>query len=72
MRQNTVPATLQVRAQTPPDHAGVECDDDGCARICVSYCAVFYDGGMIESRDNVICNIQLMSNLRVYTLIVIM
>jgi len=73
MRQNTVPAKSQVRAQTPPDHAGVEYDDsDGCARICVSYWASFYDGGMNESRDDVICSIQLISKLRVYTLIITM
>jgi len=52
MRQNTLPATSQVRAQMPPDHAGVQYDDgDGCARV-ISCWAVFYDGGMNESRGS--------------------
>jgi hypothetical protein len=37
MRQDTVPVIeLQVRAHTPPDHAGVECDNgNDCA--CTGY-----------------------------------
>ena len=54
MRQNTVLVidVQQVRAQTPPDHAGGDCDDgDASARICYSCCAVFYDIEDIRSRE---------------------
>ena len=52
MRQNTLSVIgQQVCAQTPPDHAGVECDDgDASAQKCFSCWAVFYDGGVNESR----------------------
>ena len=53
MRQNTLLVIQsQVRAQTPPDHAGVGYDDgDGCARV-ISCWAVFYDGKKNESRGS--------------------
>ena len=42
MRQNTVPANLQVRAQMPPDHAGVQYDDgDTSARMSSCWVAVY-------------------------------
>ena len=55
MRQDTVPVMnfQQVRAQMPPDHAGVGYDDgDASARTGCSCWAVFYDGERIESRGN--------------------
>jgi len=52
MRQNTLPATLQVRAQTPPDHAGVQYDDGDASVRVISCWAVFYDGGWNESRGS--------------------
>ena len=54
VRQNTLPVIgQQVRAQTPPDHAGIGYDDgDASARTCSSCWAVFYDGRMIESRGS--------------------
>jgi len=56
MRQITLSVIgQQVRAQTPPDHAGVQYDDgDECARIRFSCWAVFYDGGKNESRGKVL------------------
>jgi len=52
MRQNTVPANLQVRAHTPPDHAGGQYDDgDGCTRMSSCW-GVFYVGEGIESRGS--------------------
>ena len=43
MRQNTLSVIgQQVRAHTPPDHAGVQYDDDGCARNRVSCWVAVY------------------------------
>ena len=50
MRQNTLSVIgQQVRAQTPPDHAGVEYDDGDASARMSSCWAVFYDGGRNES-----------------------
>ena len=58
MRQNTLSVIgQQVRAHTPPDHAGVAYDDgDASARTCFSCWAVFYDGGGNESRGGINCS----------------
>jgi len=51
MRQNTVPVIeSQVRAQTPPDHAGVAYNDGDASARASSCWAEFYDGARIESR----------------------
>jgi len=53
MRQNTLSVIQsQTRAQTPPDHAGVQYDDgDECTRVSSCW-AVFYDGERNESRGS--------------------
>ena len=51
MRQNMLSVIgQQVRAQTPPDHAGVQYDDGDASARMSSCWAVFYNGERNASR----------------------